>query len=194
MNEPRQRGPTFSAEDGSSIDDAALAAACREGDWQAYATLIERHQKTVFNAAYRMLDNLEDARDVAQNTFLKVLEHIDGYDPRYKFYSWIYRIAVNESIDLLNRRKRWGTMPTEAASDEPGPGGYLGAEQMSRRVQAGLMTLNTEQRAVIVLKHFLGQSYDDIGQALGVPAKTVKSRLYSARQALKDVLKDEDLL
>ena len=82
-------------------DDIALMERCRNGDRQAFETLVVRYQKPVYNAAYRMLHNTEDARDVTQTVFLKVFENLDKYDPSHRFFSWIYRIALNESINWL---------------------------------------------------------------------------------------------
>jgi RNA polymerase sigma-70 factor (ECF subfamily) len=85
-------------------DDGALVQRCRDGDRRAFDRLVIRYQKPVFNAALRMLKNPEDARDVAQTVFLKVFEHLGQYDPNLRFYSWIYRIALNESINGHVRR------------------------------------------------------------------------------------------
>jgi RNA polymerase sigma-70 factor (ECF subfamily) len=138
-----------------------------------------------------MLRNPEDAKDVAQTVFLKVYEHLADYDPKYKFYSWIYRIAVNESLHDLSRRHRVEPIDEEAPDDHPGPDDEVGSEQVSRHVQGALMRLKPEHRAVIVLKHLLGCSYEDMGEILQLPEKTVKSRLFTARQLLKDVLLDQ---
>lgn len=175
-----------------SNDDAALAKACQRGDSDAFAQLVNRHHKAVFNVAYRLLNNVEDASDVVQLTFLKALENIRSYNPRYKFYSWVYRIAINESINQINLRKRQATMPAEPVSHAAGPDQALGENEMSRRVQSCLDELSPDYRAVIVLKHFMGLSYADISDVVGVPAKTVKSRLYTARQLLKDLLESEE--
>ena len=175
-------------------DDAKLAEDCKRGDLNAFATLVERHQKAVFNVAFRFLDSVEDARDVTQTSFLKALENIKSYKPRYKFHSWIYRIAINESIDQLNQRKRQRPLVGEQADATSGPDRRLGSRQVSRAVQNGLNQLSADYRAVIVLKHFLDRSYEEVSEILGIPAKTVKSRLYTARQQLRELLKDEDML
>ena len=84
-------------------DDVALVERCRNGDRAAFAELVIRYQRPVYNAAFWILRKPEDANDVAQTVFLKVVEQLDDYDPRYRFFSWIYRIAVNESLNLLRR-------------------------------------------------------------------------------------------
>jgi RNA polymerase sigma-70 factor (ECF subfamily) len=172
------------------VGDAELVRRCRNGDRAAFEILLRRYERPVYNAALRMLRNAEDARDVAQTVFLKVYEHLADYDPKYKFYSWIYRIAVNESLHGLSRRHRVEPIDDEAPDDHPGPDDEVGDEQISRRVQGALMQLKPEYRTVIVLKHLLGCSYQDMSEILQLPEKTVKSRLFTARQLLKDVLLD----
>lgn len=168
--------------------DGLLVRRCREGDGRAFAVLVGRYEKPVFNAALRMLRNPEDARDVTQTVFLKVFEHLDDYDPSHRFYSWLYRIALNESINALNRRVRSEPIAGDEADERLGAEDEIASEQAGREVQRALMCLKAEYRAVIVLKHFLDLSYEDIGQVLGLPDKTVKSRLFTARQLLRDAL------
>lgn len=173
----------------SEDSDGMLVARCREGDRRAFEILVGRYEKQVFNAALRMLRNIEDARDVTQTVFLKVFEHLDGYDPSYRFYSWIYRIALNESINVLGRRTRHDPIVGDEVDERQGAEDELASEEASQRVQGALMQIKAEYRAVIVLKHFLDLGYEDIGQILDLPEKTVKSRLFTARQQLKDALR-----
>jgi RNA polymerase sigma-70 factor (ECF subfamily) len=168
--------------------DGLLVERCREGDRRAFEALVDRYQKPVFNAALRMLRNPEDARDVAQTVFLKVFEHLADYDPKYRLYSWIYRIALNESINVLDRRHRHEPIVGDEVDERRGAEDEVSSQQIGLRVQRALMTLKPEYRAVIVLKHFVDLSYEDIGQTLQLPEKTVKSRLFTARQLLKDAL------
>lgn len=170
--------------------DGLLVQRCCGGDKRAFAILIARYEKPVFNAALRMLKNPEDARDVAQTVFLKVYEHLAEYDPAHKFYSWIYRIALNESINVLGRRKPQEPVADDAPDERQGPEELVGSEQLSRNMQAALMSIKAEYRSVIVLKHFLDLSYEDIAETLQLPEKTVKSRLFTARQLLKDALQN----
>jgi RNA polymerase sigma-70 factor (ECF subfamily) len=174
-------------------NDRELVLRCRRGDLRAFEVLVSRYERPVYNAALRMLRHPDDARDVMQTVFLKAFEHLAEYDPGYRFYSWIYRIAINESINQLNARKRFGPMPEDAIADEPGPHDCVDSEQAGRHVQAALMRLKGDDRAVIVLRHFLDCSYEDMATILSVPEKTVKSRLFSARQRLKDTLRSEGL-
>jgi RNA polymerase sigma-70 factor (ECF subfamily) len=169
-------------------DDATLVRRCREGDRAAFERIVVRYQKPVFNAALRLLRDPEDARDVAQTTFLKVFEHLADYDPSFKFYSWIYRIAVNEALDALASRKTCEGLNGEEADEAPGPDRQAEGEQTSRAIEEALMRIKPELRAVVVLRHFMHLSYQDMSDILLLPEKTVKSRLYSARQLLRDHL------
>jgi RNA polymerase sigma-70 factor (ECF subfamily) len=173
--------------------DGTLVKRCCEGDRGAFGVLVVRHEKAVYNAALRMLHDREEARDVAQTVFLKAYEHLGKYDPKFKFYSWIYRIALNESINALQRRRPLEALDLEAPDRGPGPAEVLGELQDHDGLLRALMTLRTDQRAVIVLRHFLGCSYHDLSDILGVPEKTVKSRLFSARQLLRDALQSRGM-
>jgi RNA polymerase sigma-70 factor, ECF subfamily len=174
-------------------DDAALVRRCCSGDRRAFETLVVRYQKTIYNAALRMLHDREEARDVAQTVFLKAYEHLGQYDPTYRFYSWLYRIALNESINSLQRRRPVEGLDPGLVDSEPGPEEALRQHQTRDGILRALMTLRTEYRSVVVLRHFLGCSYDDIAEILGVPEKTVKSRLFSARQLLKGALEAQGM-
>jgi len=169
-------------------DDATLVRRCREGDRTAFEQLVVRYQKPVFNAALRLLRDPEDARDVAQTTFLKVYERIGDYNPSFKFYSWIYRIAINESLNALGSRKPCEGFNGEEADTAPGPERQLEGQQIGRAIEEALMRIKPELRTLIVLRHFMHLSYQDMGDILLLPEKTVKSRLYSARQLLRDRL------
>ena len=168
--------------------DSTLVERCREGDRRACEQLVVRYQKPVYNAALRLLRNPEDARDVAQTAFLKAFEHLADYDPRFKFYSWIYRIAVNEALDTLGSRKPFEEIGDEEPDGAAGPERLVEGEQTARAIEEALMRLKPELRAVIVLRHFMHLSYQDMGDVLELPEKRVKSRLHDARLLLRDVL------
>jgi RNA polymerase sigma-70 factor (ECF subfamily) len=169
-------------------DDRTVVRRCRDGDRTAFEQLVVRYQRPVFNAALRLLHNPEDARDVAQTTFLKAFEHLEDYNPTFKFYSWIYRIAVNEALDALASRKSFEAISEEQADEAAGPEQQVDGEQVSQAIGTALMGIKPEFRAVIVLRHFMHLSYQDMSDVLLLPEKTVKSRLYSARQLLRDQL------
>ena len=168
--------------------DRALVKRCVRGDPKALAAVVEKYQKPLFNAAYRILGNPEDAADATQAAFLKAFEHLDSFDPKYKFFSWIYRIAVNESINQLKRNRKHEPLAETAAAVGPGPHSSAEDGDLKRWIQDGLMALSVDYRTVIVLRHYSDFSYREISHILDIPEKTVKSRLYSARQSMKDRL------
>ena len=173
-------------------DDLPLVERCRHGDRKAFATLVARYQGPLYNAAYRVLGNIEDARDVTQGVFLKIAERLDEYDPKFKFFSWIYRIAINDSLNLLRRNGRDEPFDDEDAlpgPDSTNPEWKASEAELSRHVQVALMGMKAEDRVVITLRHFSGCSYLEIAQVLDLDERTVKSRLFEARQRLRGLLK-----
>lgn len=174
--------------------DLQLVRRCQQGDRGAFEILVVQYERPIFNAAYRMLDSRDDARDVTQTVFLKAFEKLDSYNPKYKFYSWIYRIALNESVNVLNGRKRLTPVDDEQASNWKTPEETARSDEVHDRVQEALMLISSDYRSVIVLKHFSGCSYSDIAQILQIQEKTVKSRLFTARQRLREALRDGNLL
>ncbi len=173
--------------------DQALVEGCRNGDRSAFAALVARYQQPVYNAAYRVLGNADDAADTAQAVFLKVAERLEEYDPRFKFFSWLYRIAVNESLNLLRRNGREEPLDEDAeipGGESANPEWQLGEAQVSRRVQGALMKMRAEDRVMIALRHFSELSYREIGAILELDEKTVKSRLFEARSRLRGLLQD----
>ena len=169
-------------------DDPALVRRCRDGERSAFEQLVVRYQKPVYNAALRMLHDPQDAMDVAQTTFLKAFEHLADYDPSFKFYSWIYRIAVNESLNALGARKSLEAINGEEPDEAPGPDLQVEGEQTGRAIEDALMRITPELRSVVVLRHLMQLSYRDMSDILGLPEKAVKSRLHSARMALRQDL------
>jgi RNA polymerase sigma-70 factor (ECF subfamily) len=169
------------------LDDAALVDRCRTGDTAAFGILAERHRRVLLSVAYRLLGDREDARDATQSAFVKVFEHLDGYDPSHRFFSWVYAILRNECLNV--RRSRRAASPVQdGPAKQVSPLDAAEAAERHQHVQAALLVLPLEQREVIVLRHFAGLRYDEIARAVGVPAKTVKSRLYAGRQRLGELL------
>jgi RNA polymerase sigma-70 factor (ECF subfamily) len=138
--------------------------------------------------ALRLLRNPDDARDVAQTTFLKAFEHLDDYDPSFRFYSWLYRIAINESLTTRSARRPVQEVSDEEVDESPGPERCVEGEQTRQAIEDALMRIRPELQTVVVLRHFVHLSYHDMSEILQVPEKTVKSRLYSARQLLRERL------
>ena len=170
----------------SADDDVVWVAKCLQGDPAAYETLVRRYQRILFNVAYRLTANREDARDITQNVFVRAFERLESYDPARKFFSWIYRIAVNESLNY--RRQQHAHEPLSPAFEAARTSDPVERAEVSDRVQAALMALTPEYREVIVMRYFADLSYGEISEAVGIPEKTVKSRLFSARERLGRLL------
>lgn len=168
--------------------DWTLVRRCRDGKRGACEELVVRYQKPVYNAALRLLRNPDDARDAAQTAFMKVFEHLADYDPKFKFFSWIYRIAINEALDTLAARKPFEALTDEEPDEAPGPERLVEGQQTSRAIESALMQIKPDLRTAIVLRHFMHLSYHDMGDVLQLPEKTVKSRLHDARQLLRQCL------
>jgi RNA polymerase sigma-70 factor (ECF subfamily) len=120
--------------------DIALLDDCKRGDRKALDSLVRRYERPVFNAAYRMLGNPDEAADVTQTVFLKVFENLDRFNPKYKFFSWIYRIAVNESINRLNRRNKTEPLAENLESSSLSPEALMESGRVSQELQAVIMT------------------------------------------------------
>ena len=173
--------------------DAQVLERHRRGDREAIGELVARYHRPIFNAAYRLLGTSEDASDVVQAVFLKIVERLDDYDPRYRFFSWIYRIAINESIDMLrrtNREEPMGEDPDFPAPEVEQPQSRFESRHAALRVQQALMAMKVDDRVVITLRHFADCGYAEIAAILGVDEKTVKSRLFEARRRLAGQLED----
>lgn len=173
--------------------DLALVERYLHGDRDAFTELVVRYQRPIYNAAFWILRSADDASDIAQDVFLKVAEHLDEYDSHRKFFSWIYRIAVNESLNLLRRNGHQEWLDDEI--DIPGPDSANPESQAtdaerSRHIQRALMKLSVNDRTVLMLRHFSDCSYDEIAGILELDEKTVKSRLFEARHRLRETLKD----
>lgn len=170
------------------IDEARVIEMAREGDSSAFETILERYEKPVFNAAYRIVANYEDAADVTQTVFLKVHQKLGTYKPEHKFFSWIYRIAVNEAINLAKRRRWERPLEDVVAARQGDSVDHLARIARDELIQGALRALKTDYRVVVVLKYFLEMSYKEIGDIVGIPEKTVKSRLFTGRELLRQAL------
>lgn len=167
--------------------DRVLVRRHLAGDEQAAAELVDRHQRPLFNVALRMLGNVQDAEDVTQTVFCNAFDALERFDPQYRFFSWIYRMAVNESLNAIKRRRQLVTLDEGMGLEEPG----FGPDQVvdeTERVGKALLELRPDDRAVVVLRHFASFSYEEIAQVMEIPVKTVKSRLFTARQRLRTSL------
>jgi RNA polymerase sigma-70 factor (ECF subfamily) len=166
--------------------DRALVRRFLDGERAAGDELVNRFHRSVYNVALRMLGNVQDAEDVTQTVFGNAFVSLDTYDPRYRFFSWIYRMTVNESLNTLKRRRK--VVSLDGSFDVPAPLTSASADEAEDRVGRALLQLKPDDRAVVVLKHFVSFSYEEISDVLGVPVKTVKSRLFTARERLRESL------
>jgi len=170
--------------------DEDLVQRCLDGDPEAFQLLVARYQRPLYNAAYRVLGNAADASDVTQATFMEVAERLDDYDPHHRFFSWIYRIAVNAALNLARRNRHEAPLRDEEprAVDPNDPQALMEVVERARRVQDALMRLSEDHRAVLTLRHFSDLSYREIAAVLELDEKTVKSRLFEARERLRELL------
>jgi RNA polymerase sigma-70 factor (ECF subfamily) len=184
-----------------SRTDAALIARSARGDRAAFGELVQRYQDRLYNTVYRLLDNAEDAQDVVQDAFLNAYQSLAGFKGDAQFFTWLYRIAVNQAISLKRKRRlvlsgdarNSGRVVIEPLdeSEQARPGRALERADDERTVQDALNRLSPDHRTVLVLKELEGQKYETIAEILQVPIGTVRSRLHRARLELRDLLPDE---
>jgi RNA polymerase sigma-70 factor (ECF subfamily) len=182
-----------------AIDEATIAQV-RQGDTVAFRVLVERHSRAIFRLAYRMTGNEQDAEDVVQETFLKAFRQIHRFELRSSFKTWLYRIAVNCSTDVLRQRPRMATVVAlEAAPDEDRPGETVAADRPSpdqlvfgteiqRKVASALDGLSHAERAAFILRHYEGRSIDEIGKTLGLRTSATKHSVFRAVRKLRVAL------
>lgn len=167
-------------------DDSSLIQRVADGDTEAFGGLVQRYERVMHGVAYRMLRDRAEAQDATQVAFIRAYEKLATFDRQQRFFSWIYRIVVNE---CLNQRRRPVPVPLRLVPPVHGdPADRLDRERRRLALHAAIDTLPPDSRDVIVLRHFGECSYDEIAEALGIPVATVKSRLYTARQRLADML------
>jgi RNA polymerase sigma-70 factor (ECF subfamily) len=168
--------------------DEELARRSRGGDQKAFAEIVARYERPLYALALRMTGNRDDAAELLQIVFVKAWKGLGGFDDRRRFFSWIYRIAIHECLNHRRTAGRFQAMEFEPPSPLDGPEAETESSDLEARVQCALNRLPAKDREIVVLKHFLDRSYEEIGEAIGVPVKTVKSRLFTARQRLKTEL------
>lgn len=169
--------------------DAELVRLALNGDGRAFEMLVTAYERVVYSATYRMVGHPEDARDLTQTVFLKAYRNLGAFDPSHRFFSWIYRIAINESLNFLRQRRPKQELDDTLPSREPGPDDDTHGTQVRDVIQSAMQDLSEDYRQVIMLRHFLNRSHEEMSELLGIPEKTVKSRLYSARQLLAKALR-----
>jgi RNA polymerase sigma-70 factor (ECF subfamily) len=177
----------------SSTDERGLALRAQQGDRDAFAEIVRRHQQAVFNAAYHVLGNIHDAEDVAQETFIRAYQFFDRFDINRSLAPWLKRIAVNVCLNRLEGSKPASSLDDErVAAPDPGPGpeAQTVSRDRSERIRNELSRLPPRYRLVIELRHFQGLSYEQIARELKRPLSDVKSDLFRARKLLAERLKD----
>ena len=177
----------FSSDAGGNEDEAGIIQQSLDGNPEAFGALVTQYQHVMYTVALRMLGNADDAKDVTQDAFVKAYRQLASFDRQYRFFSWMYRIVINECFNAIRSRRPQEPLDLELAG-RGNPFDSAVAAERHQHIEAALQRLTPEYRAVVVLRHFGGQSYDEIAAALDIPEKTVKSRLYSARQLLGDML------
>jgi RNA polymerase sigma-70 factor, ECF subfamily len=176
-------------------EDFELVKRSLNKDSESFGKLVDKYQKPIYNLGMRMLGNSDDAEELTQNVFVKSWERLESYDSKYKFFSWIYRIAVNESLNYSKREKIKERLHDDEKYFVSGSieKEYEKGEQ-SRKLHESLLEIDINYRVVIVLKHYLELSYMEIAELIQIPEKTVKSRLFSARQLLRNCLVKKGIL
>jgi RNA polymerase sigma-70 factor (ECF subfamily) len=180
--------------------DLAVVARVKAGDHDAFRHLVERHSRSVFRLAYRLTGHEQDAEDVVQETFLRAFREIRRFEARSSFATWLYRITVNCSHDLLRQRPRAGSRPSlddpesrvaaeladpSAAAD---PLRELASRRIDERVRTAMNGLSDQERSAFVMRHFEGLSIEDIGRVLDLKTSAAKHSIFRAVHKLRRAL------
>lgn len=181
--------------------DEALVQAVLDGDRDAFGDLVERYQGRLVNYLFRLLRDLDEAHDVAQEVFFKVYQALDRFDPRFRFSTWLFRVGQNAAIDVIRKRRLKLVSLTrgdegdegrewELPSGERGPYGALRNVERGVAIDQAIAGLPEEYRELITLRHYGELSYDDIASVKDMPLGTVKNKLFRGRQMLKERLSE----
>jgi RNA polymerase sigma-70 factor (ECF subfamily) len=179
--------------------DAAQVAQALGGDQDAFRVLAERHSRSLFRLAYRMTGNEQDAEEVVQEALLRAYRRLDRFESRSNFGTWLYRIGVNCALDLMRKRRPEQKQRQHATGDEtemndplaiavsndPGPDRLALSGETGRQVHAAMMTLSPVERTAFVMRHFEGNSIEEIGKTLGLGAGATKNSVFRAVQKLR---------
>ena len=185
----------------SSFDEADLVAKAKAGDQAAFSTLVSQYERKIYRLAKHITQNDEDAEDVLQESFLKAYEHLDNFQGNSKFYTWIVRIAVNESLMKLRKRRSDKTVPLDEPVDtgeemvareiavwEDNPEQRYSREEMQQILDEAVQSLKPDFRTVFILRDIEEMSTEETAESLGISIPAVKSRLLRARLALREKL------
>ena len=179
--------------------DLAAVERTRAGDTAAFRVLVERYGRSVFRLAFRMTGNEFDAEDVVQETFLRAFKQLDSYESRSSFSTWLYRIAANYSLDLIRSRKRHASRRVTESPDEedildsvkatdPGQDRVYYSAQVRERLDAALQLLSEQERTAFLLRHFEGQSIEQIGAVLDLGVSATKNSIFRAVRKIREAL------
>lgn len=176
------------------MDDEQLVGQFQRGQLHVFDELVLRYQDRILNTCFRFIGDAEEARDAAQDIFVKVYGALADFKPRASFSTWLYRIAVNHSLNVARRRRRASSAPVDTAeiallADPKNPHSILEREEMALLVHKALSRLGENQRVVLVLHRFEGLSYQEIASIMRISVSSVESRLFRARQKLAKILK-----
>ena len=170
------------------INDNELVEECLTGNKKPFEEIVERYYKTIFRLSYRLTRDYDNAEEITQSTFVKAYENLSSFNSKYKFFSWLYRIAVNQAINFSKREKNNEKIDERLSTDEEEPDKIYDKIELKKKVRDALMQLDLLYRLPVVLKHFFDYSYKELSYILDIPEKTVKSRLFTGRQILKEIL------
>ncbi len=189
----------------TSSNDAVLVQQARQGDSAATERLIRKYQNRIYNAILRICANPDDAAELTQDTFVKIIENIDKFEGRSSFYTWAFRIGVNLTLNYCQRNIKMGlkSLDTQDSDDNtdkgvlkkfltddnlPDPAVVAQNKELCRLVSKALGKLDDAQRAVVVLRDIEGMSYAQIAEVLDIELGTVRSRLSRARTGLREIM------
>lgn len=168
------------------VEDRDLIARARRQNVDAYNLLVSRWEKRIFNYLLRLTGNREDALDLSQDVFLKAYQNLAKLEDPDRFASWLFRIAHNEAYSLLRKNKPEGELPGELAT--AGASRRMFPLELTLAVESALKRLSADQREAVLLKIYQGFKFEEMAEILGCPVSTVKSRLYTALDLLKQTL------
>lgn len=174
--------------------DRALVRATLAGDTAAFDELLDRHETRIYNVIMRITGNHEDAQDATQSAFLKAYDRLESFKPEHRFFSWVCRIGVNEALNAVKKNRRATVLTFEPSASEASPEQMASGRELGARIQQALGALSPEYRVIIVLRHFQGLTYREIAEVIDIPVKTVRSRLFTARTTLRELLLRDGLL
>ncbi len=189
----------------AAVTDELLVHKTIQGDRNAYGQLVERYQHQLYDLVFKMVNNQEDARDVSQEIFIKVFRSLDKFRYESKFSTWLYRVATNHCLDFLRKKKREKEKYlTRESPLESGTSGELRSGAWSEpehsllqkenllRLQQALGELPESYRLPLLMQHYRRMSYQEIAQIMDIPVKTVATRIYRAKNMLKECLAGGD--